>query len=332
MEGTMHRRTALLVVLAALIGVPLAAQTTSGGTAPTPAPPAAPAAQEEDEEENDSPFDFSFGPQEDGSVGAVLKGNEFYPLGGRSLNSALFSPFVGLEVDAGWNNDPDALGNASFSFKPAFTVSSLTQRDGAPSTTGPWLYVFADGRARFGRFKEEGEQDPADVNQAMLGAGVQFRWTTPDRIYAWLPERRRPTQLLEPPSLTFTYYTVQSTNADDDAILPEGVTADVVQATLRSELIIPLLGCRTHDVPVPAEPGPFPEAGWTTTCPFSLDARLTATQPTTGDSETEFLADIGIVYETGGKLKPVIRYRSGAEHGLEYDRQLLLGLLWEFVQ
>ncbi|WP_420130287.1 hypothetical protein [Longimicrobium sp.] len=329
----MHRRTTLLVVLATLNGVSLAAQPTSGGAAATPAlPPAptAPAAQEE--EENDSPFDFSFGPQEDGSVGAVLKGSEFYPLGGRIVNIGLISPFVGLEVDAGWNNDPDALGNASFSLKPAFTLSSLTQHNGAPNTTGPWLYVFADGRARFGRFKEEGEEEPGEVNQMMLGGGAQFRWTTADGIYAWLPKKRRPTQLLEPPSLTFTYYTVQSTKADNDAILPDGVTADVVQATLRSELIIPLLGCTTRNVPPPKDAGPFPGGGWTTTCPFTLDARLTATQPTTGDGEAEFLADVGIVFESGGKLKPVVRYRSGAEHGLEYDRQLLLGVLWEFVK
>lgn len=344
----MRNRAGLLVALALLTTATLHAQARTGATTAPPdtpeaAPfprvetPAPPAAEEDAEEEStDSPFDFSFGPQEDGGLGAVLKGSNFYPLGGKYSSSLLFSPFVGLELDAGWNSNPDALNNTSISFKPAFTLSTLAYGDdGAPSTTGPWLYVFADGRARFGRFKEEGEDEPAEVNQTMLGGGVMFRWTTADRIYSWLPEKRRPTELLEPPSLTFTYYTVQSTNADDDAILPEGVTADVVQATLRSELIIPILQCKTRNIPAPAtepgEPVVFAGGGWITTCPFTLDARLTVTQPTIQDVEMEFLADIGIVYDAGGKLKPVIRYRSGAEHGLEYDRQLLLGMLWELA-
>lgn len=332
-------RSAVLVVASMLAATAVHGQVSDGGTAPTPAAaesaakpvPGAAAAQETEENFPDSPFDLSFGPQEDGGLGAVLKGSTFYPLGGSTKRSALVSPFVGVEVDAALNSEPDALNNWSVSLRPAVAVSSLFWRDGKPSTGGPWLYMFADGRSRSGRFEAEGEEEPADVDQRMLGAGVQLRWTGVDSIYTWLNSRHRPTKLHEPPSLTFTYYTVQSTNAEDDAILPEGITADVLQATLRSQLTIPAVQCkRKVTQPDPNNPV-FAAADTTIACPWSLDLLLTASQPAAGGGDPALLADIGIIYNTGGKLKPVLRYRSGEEHGLEYDRQVLLGLMWELV-
>ena len=59
---------------------------------------------------------------------------------------------------------------------------------------------------------------------------------------------------------------------------------------------------------------------------------IDADKPTEGaDKKWQALYSAQLVYETSGQIKPVLSYRAGKEQGLDYDKQLILGLLWDFV-
>lgn len=291
-----------------------------------------------------APLDFSFGPQEGGHLGALLKGDRFYTLSRISADSwdparrALLSPFAGMEVDAGWSSEPDALNNASLSFKPAFGLSRIGRRvienpitqepDTVPTTAGPWLYGYADLRQRWGRIRAAEGGAPEAVNQTMLGGGAELRWVGFNRAYADLLgslglDTGREDQ---PPWLGLTYYTVQTTYTEA-AELPDGILADALQATLRFDATLPLLCTGEAAAPPAARDDPFADvAGTVRTCPFGVTGELTRTWPRGAGGE--LFRDVGIYMNTGSNLKPVLRFRSGEEHGLSYDRQLLLGILW----
>jgi hypothetical protein len=245
----------------------------------------------------------------------------------------LTSRFVILDVDAGWSSSQDATNNASVSAKPGIAFSRVSQcsvvlPDGstsnAPCTLGPWLHAFGDLRARFGEFADD-SAGVEHINQAILGAGVQFRMTSFPGFYRSVlrdlgAETGREDEV---PSLTLTYYHVVD-NATTAAAIPEDVTADVLQAVARADLTLPLF-CTTREVPA----GRVEPAGREYSCPLGIQTKITGTLPTSRGLGSELFYDFGLYLNSDGKIKPVVRLRSGEEHGLEYDQQLIIGLLWE---
>jgi hypothetical protein len=294
-----------------------------------------------------SPFDVSFGPQDDGTFGAVLKGEHYFPFKHRGLyeprtSGSLVSLFAGVEVDGSWNSKPDALNNLSLTLRPSVALQRITpdtvsvsriqngqrmMKDTLVGTTrGPWLHIFGDARQRFGDFKDDGDTEPRSVQQLILGGGVQFRWAGfPDRYQ----QRFQTGKLDNAPTLTFAYHTVVKNDPDDEE-LPDDITADAFVATLKSALTLPIL-CSSKQEEVSDDPDdPFENPGVEIKCPFELRLEAVGSKLTqVEDADPEFKIDLGLLYETGGDFKPIIRYRSGDEHGLEYDTQFLFGLLWQ---
>jgi len=293
-----------------------------------------------------SPWDFTFGPQEDGTFGTTIKGSTYYSLAPTDPSSwshdarRLFTPFIGVDADGGWNSAPDALNNFSVSLKPSLAIQTITpgtpgENGTPPSTDGPWFFGFLDLRQRFGHFKSEGDETAMQVNQSLLGAGVEFRITRFNARYdSLMKSSNLPIpKLFQPPSLSLTYYTERDTSADD-ADLPDGITDDTLAATLRTEIPLPIQ-CEVETV-IPQEDPEDPldtVTGQKAACPWQFSAKVTASWPFDSvNTDLEYLGDVALIYDTGSELKPVLRFRSGTEHGLQYDRQLILGVLMRLFE
>lgn len=296
-----------------------------------------------------SPWDFTFGPTEDGNFGTALKGGKWYPLRRATLSEQekvkqstsdfqLASPYVGVEIDGAWNSKPDALNNLSFSVKPSLALQRVFFTESpelgkTPNTRGPWLFAFLDGRQRFGHFKEGEEETAKEINQTFLGAGVEVRLTPVPFKYAESSLGKRTGVLEQPPSLSLTYYTVRN-NGRDEGEVPKELTVDTLQAKVSAAFTIPFQ-CRTSSTAAAADPDdPFDEQPVVNIkCPWKVDLAYAASLPTKGDdTDLQHFGDFALIYETGGAMKPVIRLRTGKEHGLEYDRQIILGVLWNLLQ
>lgn len=275
------------------------------------------------------PFDLSFGPQENGTFGAVVKGSQFKSL--RRAPSAkqsgqLLSLFAGVEVDGSWNSATDARNNTSIALRPAFALQTITPRtvngQVVPTTAGPWLYAYLDIRQRFGDF-ENAAAEQRRINQLILGGALQFRWAGFAKWYSQAADVGREDN---PPTLSIGYYTVQK-NQPEDEPLPSDVVSDAIQAKLNSRLTLPICTKETREVPRTAD-DPFGSTETVYHCPWSFVGELLASKLTGGGGDTDFRYDVGVIYDTGGSFKPILRFRSGEEHGLEYDRIFLLGLVW----
>ena len=296
-----------------------------------------------------SPWDFTFGPTEDGNFGTALKGGKWYPLRRATLSEQekvkqnttdfqLMSPYVGVEIDGAWNSKPDALNNLSFSVKPSLALQRVFYTEGGalgktPNTRGPWLFAFLDGRQRFGHFKEGNEETAKEINQTLLGAGVEVRLTPVPYKYAESLLGKRTGVLEQAPSFSLTYYTVRNSGRDEGEV-PEELTVDTLQAKASAAFTIPFQ-CSTSSTAAAPDPNDPFEAQPVVNikCPWKLDLAYTVSLPTKGDdTDLQHLGDFALIYETGGAMKPVIRLRSGKEHGLEYDRQIILGVLWNLLQ
>ncbi len=280
-----------------------------------------------------SPFNLSFGPQKDGGFGAVLKGDKSFHIGTPHFPASatapyqMLSPYGELTVDAAWSSAEGSLNNSALSFRPSLALQRV--HPGAagkpPTSNGPWLLVGVDLRQRFGRFKDG--EEVKDVNQTILGGSVELRWAS---LEPWLQSYANGSgKLNQVPTLSLTYYDVQDSGADE-ATLPEGLKANVIQARLRAALTLAGVQCTATEVPPSGDADDVFGAGKKISCPWEISVDLTATKPTQGaERGLQFLYDLALSYDTGGTLKPVIRYRSGDEHGLEYDEQMILGLLWD---
>ncbi|HKI02978.1 MAG TPA: hypothetical protein VKK31_13465 [Thermoanaerobaculia bacterium] len=291
----------------------------------------APASAESAQASDKSPFDFTFGPQENGNFGTTLKGSKFYSLSNIGPNSAaatrklLVSPFIGVSVDAGWNSASDAANNASFSVRPSLGLSSVREGKSGepPRMVGPWLHAYVDLRERYGNFKQE-DSTVQRINQTMGGLGVEFRYSGFDEQFNL---SSRTGKIDEPPRLSLTYYTVRGTSVEE-AALPDELKADVIQLDLKASLTIPRLQCTVKIVQSSDDEEEVFGPGKSISCPWSFSVDLLGTKPTSGTQRKgEVLYDLALSYDVEGSIKPVLHYRSGKEHGLEYDRQLILGIL-----
>jgi hypothetical protein len=279
-----------------------------------------------------SPFDVSFGPQEDGTLGAIVKGSTFKSLRrspSNQLSGQLLSLFAGVEVDGSWNSGADARNNASIALRPSLALQKITPVKAAdsaaalPTTSGPWLHLYFDVRQRIGHFAPD--STGADrVNQLIIGGALQLRWVGFAKWYSRTADIGREDN---PPTLTIGYYAVQK-NVPEDALLPSDFSDNALQIKLNSKITLPV--CTKQERQVEPDPGdPFGNTETLYSCPWGFVGELLATHAPGADQSLDFRVDVGVFFDTGGDFSPVVRYRSGEEHGLQYDKQMLVGLLWQ---
>lgn len=259
------------------------------------------------------PFKFSFGLQQNGGIGASLKGDDVRVLGG----GAGHAWFLLSTIDAQWNSKVDAADQTRVAVQPGVVL--WAPRAGLYYD----LAATIDVSQRFGEFKTtDGTVD--DINQTLVGATLIWiprplqtladRFDPPapaDVEDCWYkPEgcpnvKALPTEA--PPRVTLTYYHPVDHSKEVGA-LPEGIEADKI------------VGKFTGDVRLTRSPV-------LRASHLRLMWDLSLTYPTTGDRDLQQKIDVGLGVRFP-KLTPVIRYVSGSEGGFKYDRQFLLGLLW----
>lgn len=322
------RRSALTILIAFAVGLLAAAPTSAqeGQAAETAATPA-----------TKDPFDVTVGFDPDSNnFGATMKGSRMYFDEKRVYDpdDAQFDPwratYAEVSTDAYWGAAPDALNNASVSFRPGFMrwFSRTVTADGVEvkQDTLNHLEIYADARVKYGQFKgEAGDATAVNVNQTLIGAGVD--WGFAGALVRWIAsqapddggangdpfEAGTESNLDATPVLSLRYYHVIDTS-DSPQDVPAGIEADKLVMQLKGDLSVPRIS--------------FGE----TRLRFLFDAK--ATYPTRGDRrDVETFVDIAIAAKLPNlDVQPVIRYVSGDNEGFQFDKQILAGFLWNFTK
>lgn len=160
--------------------------------------------------------------------------------------------------------------------------------------------LYPDVRYRVGRF----EQDDTvyDANQLIYGGGARL----------FFPSATTLPFFREAPRISAGYYTVHEAG-DSDIPLPEDIKQDFLQLDARLLLRVPFFGYSVG------------------TSPIHLDVSSSATKATRGGGDWKMLWKGQLSFDSGGQFSPAITYQSGKEQGLEYDKQLILGFMWNLV-
>ena len=317
------------------------------------------------------PLKLTVGPQEGGDFGAILTGNATRAVPALNhvpSHERQKSPFtarygaIEFNLDAGWSSAADALNQTTLGFKPSVTFvwldgskppqplsaelqntcdelgrqaarafdTSMTAADAAAKAaaleefhrlqrssqslgcqkrrgeppSSQWAVSFyPDVMYRFGEFQVEGERFRA--NQLITGlAGRVF-----------VPGTSNSDWFREWPRVSAGYYTVSETE-DSDIPLPEGIEEDQIKVSGKIALRLPLFGSASL-----------------ATSPLHLDIEATSSRATSGaDRDWHVVRQFQLSYDTGDKILPALTYRSGSDVGLQYDKQVILGLLWLFTE
>ena len=254
------------------------------------------------------PFSITLGPE-----GAVLRGDDTFLIADGWGRKARVTPYATVLADANWSPREDALDNASLTLRPSVGVQRIGRQGGGPVSHGAWFFAHLDFRQRKGDFRDPISGRVRSVNQTILGAGAEFKLTS---LYeAYRRAANRTGYFNDYPRIDITYYGVaRSSEPAND--LPDGIVDHHVQVALRGDLRIPACWRREGENKV---------------CPLVLQADYAGSKPTGGpERKWDSLGTVTFQYDTGTEIKPAITYRSGREPGLQYDRQLIFGLLWGF--
>lgn len=287
--------------------------------------PAAVVGQAGDEDDGSvtiGPIDLRAGLQ-DGALAVEMDADSALPL--RSWDRGLLL-YAAVRADGMWTSDVDQSPSFAISLRPGIAVQAISRGDdGAPRTFGSWLHAYADARYRAVPARQEGAADedaPAFLSQLLVGGGLELRAAP---VPLWLASRWRLASIPEVPRLSITYYDVTESSLPA-ASLPADLALDVWQARAQLELPVPVLCTEIEPVGSAGDDDPFGDGG---PPPRRCGLRLYGEAVSTFDTgrATEWLAEVALAWFIDERWAPVIRYRSGAEHGLEYDAQLLLGLL-----
>lgn len=237
--------------------------------------------------------------------------------------------YTGVRADGLWTRDVDQSPSFAISLRPGLAVQSISESaEGAPRTTGGWLHGYADLRYRALPAREEdatGDDAPAFLSQLLGGGGVELRAAP---VPLWLAGRWRLASIPEVPRLSLTYYRVLESSLPD-SMLPRDLAADAWQLRAGLELPLPVLCTEIEPGGPVDDDDPFGDGG---PPPRRCGLRLSGEAVSTFNTgrAPEWLGEVVLAWFIGDRWAPVLRYRSGDEHGLHYDAQLLLGLLLRF--
>lgn len=158
-----------------------------------------------------------------------------------------------------------------------------------PRPTGEVIGFFADLRKRVGTFEGAEGAVVQNVDQNLLGLGLDYY---------------RPIAGNVVPKVTLTHYWVDDMSASE-VPLPD----DLVENQLRLSFFL--------EYPL--------NTRWNTECNVHLSA------PTAGADrwQVDSLLDVALQYLVGKSWKAALRYRTGADMGLDIDEEVLLGALFE---
>jgi hypothetical protein len=286
------------------------------------------------------PFKLSIGQDSAGGLGANLDGkgrtafghidtgNE--PEGGQARNWFWYFPNLTYAATGTWGTAQSATNNASLSLKPGadgllayglFDDPSLratppiscdsnghcTDGQGNPLPLAtypkPYLGVGAAGDAelRYGTIKQGGTN--VYSKQLMVGGD----------IYVVLPQHWNLgyARDLASPRLSATYYHPANTTATSNIALPAGVKANYLQTEFQTIV------------------------GFGADNQVKLDVKYDGSKPTAGGSgpwQNLWTVKVWIPALKFNGVNPSITYQSGANGGFTYDRQVLLGVLVEFLK
>lgn len=289
------------------------------------------------------PFKLSFG--EDGSsggFGANLDGEgrkDFHAIGSgpdvQDVQRTWFPAFGYFTYSAtgSWGSAQTATNNASLSFKPgidgAFAYGKFHDHFNDPGVTPPVTctdvcrdakgnivppadtptFYFGTGgsgdlEVRDGTFKQMGNNVSARellIGAQLYGVALRRNW---DFGFG---------RVLAAPRVSALYYHPITATGTQDVALPSGVKADYIQTEFHT-----VLGF----------------GGSSTTSYVKLDLKYDGSEPTTGSTRTWqnlYTAKLWMPALKFNGVNPTITYQSGKNGGFSYDKQVLVGVLVEFL-
>jgi hypothetical protein len=302
------RNVVLPIALLLLAGVALGQTTTPVNTFATP---------------SDWPIQFSLGPQENGGIGAKVSGSAYWsPDWQLTTKRASGWAVFYLAPSATWGSQAGALNQTSISFQPAFqlvytnfnTVDLMNPSQkfevGPFNSVQPMIEIYGDLREQYGKFNQNGTVQ--DVNFTLYGIGGEFQIPYAYRLSNLIQRKTNVNRITYAPAIRFTYYQERDKSSTAQT-LPPGIQTDLIDINLKTQM--PLGTYSINGVPTKLE--------WT----FSDDL----SRPTTGSNKQwKNLVETELVIDNGSGFKPAISYTSGSKLGLQYDRQFLIGVAWQF--
>lgn len=260
------------------------------------------------------PFSFTFGPQKDGGLGASLKGDEFLsPDKWRaSVGSASFvAPYVGVVAEGKWSSETSSTNSADIALQIGAFFGSLDIAIFSPAS--PAFDLQIDGRYQAGTVHDAATNTTGQLNRNLLGATFKAQVPYAYKLVNTIADY---TDWMDPiPYLSLTYHHV-SDNSDPQVAANPAIVSDQLAAGLYADLHIPSANFNLNG------------KKWQ----LLFEAQLVWSRATEGaDQEWKRMTNLALKLDSGQELKPVLRYMSGTQEGLEYDRQLILGLLWELA-
>lgn len=297
-----------------------------------------------DQGSTDQPITFSFGPQEGGGFGAVVKGSQYYPfrpfITGNATEGSVVTPdriqrftksaYLYLSPEVNWSTEAGAINQYSLSARPSFQLGYLAAQtvgpDGIPTLNqstvwpaeAPFFEVYLDVRRQSATKAASDDatttlaveaatpEEAVDATFYGVGLGIAVPY-----IARAIEKANSPADPGAFPMLRVTYYKSDGASAANSTIA-SGIKADQINASL------------TFSLPLPTMSGVEPR--------FDFDGSLS--RATTGDDrEWKDLVKAAILFKIGdSQFKPVISYTSGQKLGFQYDRQLLMGLAFDFAK
>lgn len=334
----MNARGMLLVALLATTQLVAQEQNNDAGT---------PKAKAVGDKQKD-PFKITVGYDADnGGFGASVKGSRVYfnDNPDKQPFDAWRIPYVEIVTDAHWSPQPDALNNAAISLRPGVMRFISQENVAAPGTFSDSLNhveIYADLRERYGQFKGQTAGQVVNVSQSIVGVGVDYAFlgklvkcilsvdagqpcaqdpktllddidTSGDDPFKAPKASGRSLSLDKTPVLSIRYYHVMDTS-DTAQQVPKGIDSDKIVAQFKGDLTIPRLG------------------GARARFRFLFD--LSVDYPTKGSNRAlHDFYDVAIAMQLGKMpAKPVVRYTNGEQGGFKFDRQFLIGFLWDVAK
>ena len=327
------KRVLMLVLFCAL---PMLAQ--------APADPAAQAATDA-QASTEEPISFSFGPQQDGGFGVVVKGSAYYPLkrfiepvqngvvaplkakhfGGYFTPSA----YLYLSPEVNWSTEDGAQNQYAISARPSFQLGY--QKDAMdipkdPATglprlpaslpwqpwpmSAPFFEMYVDVRSQSAQADTTAVTPPATPPASAQNVDATYYGGGIGIAVPWISRAIDMSQQsdpeFEPATFPMLRITYYKSSGGTAATVPSDIKADQIDASLNFSL------------PLPAYAGLKPR----------LDFDGDLSKPLTGDDRKwKSLVKAALLFQIGtSNFQPVISYTSGEKFGFKYDKQMLLGI------
>lgn len=272
------------------------------------------------------PIQFSIGPQQNGGLGAKVTGSAYWSPNFQLTTKRASGWFVFyLAPEATWSSQDNALNQTSISFRPAFQLvyTNFAKIDlnnpnqnyevGPFNSVQPMVELYGDVREQYGRFQQNGQVQ--NVNYTLYGVGGELQIPYAYRLSNLIQSKTNQNKISYAPAVRFTYYQQRDKSSTAQST-PAGIQTDLIDVNIHSQMPF-----GTYMVN-----GTKTQLQWN----FSFDASRPTHTAAGTSNQWKTLVETSIVFDNGSGFKPVISYTSGSKLGLQYDKQFLLGVAWQF--